>query len=117
VRLLREPAQLLGLVAAVIQLGSATFLHLSIAEQGATNAVAVAVLGFVTALAVSAEKAAAAVSGLVQAIIACALAYGLALAPDVQSSVMVFVSAVTAFWLRTQVLAPVADDPNLVKAA
>lgn len=103
----REPAQILGFVAAVIQLASALFLHLDVAEQGALNAVAVALLGFVLAAAVSAEKAAAVASGLVQACIACALAFGLALAPEVQSSVMVFVSAVTAFFIRTQVVAPV----------
>ena len=103
----REPAQILGFVAAVIQLASALFLHLSVEAQGATNAVAVALLGFALAASVSAEKAAAAASGVVQAGIACALAYGLALAPEVQSSIMVFVSAVTAFWIRGQVVAPV----------
>lgn len=109
----REPAQILGFVAAVIQLASALFLHLSVAEQGTLNAVAVALLGFVLAASVSAEKVAAAASGLVQAGIACALSFGLALAPDVQSSVMVFVSAVTAFFIRTQVVAP-APAPEVV---
>ncbi len=116
-RILREPAQILGLIAAIIQLGSATVLHLTIGQQGVLNAVAVALLGFITAALVSAEKAAAAASGLVQAAIACALAFGFALTPDTQSSVMVFVSAVTAFWLRTQVVAPVADAADPVKVA
>lgn len=106
----REPAQILGTVAAVIQLASALFLHLSVAEQGTLNAVAVAVLGFVLALSVSAEKAAAVAAGLVQAVIACALAFGFVLSSDLQSSIMVFVSAVSAFWLRTQVVAPVASS-------
>ena len=105
----REPAQILGFIAAVIQLASALFLHLSIAEQGALNAVAVALLGFVLAAAVSAEKAAAVAAGLVQAAIACALAFGFVLSADLQSSIMVFVSAVSAFWLRTQVVAPVGE--------
>lgn len=107
----REPAQLLGLIAAIIQLGSSTFLHLSVEQQGVLNAVTVALLGFVTAWAVSAEKAAAAFSGLVTAVLALALAFGAHLSVDLQGSIMAFVSAGTAFWLRTQVVAPSADAP------
>lgn len=105
----REPAQVLGLIAAIIQLGSATILHLSTEQQGVLNAVAVALLGLVTAWAVSAEKAAAALSGFVLAVLAVALAFGAHLSVDLQGSIMAFVSAATAFWLRTQVAAPVAD--------
>jgi hypothetical protein len=38
-----------------------------------------------------------------------ALAFGFALSPQVQSSVLAFVSAATAFWLRTQVVAKTSD--------
>lgn len=101
----REPALVLGLFAAIIQLGSATLLHLSVDQQGLLNAVAVAVMGLIAAWAVSEGAAAAALSGLVKALIACALAFGAHLSGDLQSSVMVFVSAASAFWLRTQVTA------------
>lgn len=107
----REPAQLLALVASVIQLLSATILPLSIEQQGLLNALAVAIAGFVTAALVSAEKAAPAVAGVVQAVLACALAFGAALSPELQSSVMAFVTAGVAFWLRTQVTAPAASGP------
>lgn len=107
----REPAQLLGLLAAAIQLISATVLPLTVEQQGVLNAVAVAVAGFVTAAMVSAEKAAPAVAGLVQSVLACALAFGLALTPDVQSSVMAFTTALVAWYIRTQVVAPVVSGP------
>lgn len=103
----REPSLILGLIAAAIQLLSAVALPLSVEQQGVLNAVAVAVIGLVTAAAVSAEKAAPAVVGLVQAVLACALAFGLALSPEVQGAVMAFVTAALSAFVRTQVVAPV----------
>lgn len=103
----REPSLILGLIAAAIQLLSATVLDLTVDQQGVLNALAVAVLGFATAAAVSAEKAAPAVLGVVQAVLACALAFGLALSPEVQGSTMAFVSALVAAFVRTQAVAPV----------
>jgi Asp/Glu/hydantoin racemase len=111
----REPAQILGLVSAVIALLSSTLLDLSIDQQGVLNAVVAAVLGLVTALAVAHEKAAAAISGLMQASLACALAFGFVVSPETQGAVMAFVAAATAFWLRTQVSAPVDMAGNKVQ--
>ncbi len=71
------------------------------------NAVAVAVMGLVTAVAVRSDKAAPAVLGLVQSVLACALAFGLVLSPDTQGAIMAFTSAVVAMFVRTQVSAPV----------
>lgn len=104
----REPAQWLGLISATIALISSTAFEMSIAQQGVLNAVAVAIVGFVTAMAVSGEKAAPLVAGLVQAVLACALAFGLSLAPELQGSIVAFTAAGVAFYLRTQVVAPVA---------
>jgi nicotinamide riboside transporter PnuC len=106
----REPSMILGLVAAAIQLLSAALLPLSVEQQGVLNAVAVAVMGLVTAWAVSAEKAAPAVLGLVQAVLAAALAFGLVLSPDTQSAVMAFVTAAVSLFVRQQVTAPVPAD-------
>jgi hypothetical protein len=110
----REPALILGLVAAAIQLVSATVLPLSIEQQGVLNAVAVAVIGLVTAAAVSAEKAAPAVLGLVQAVMACALAFGLALEPATQGAVMAFTTALVSAFVRQQVTAPVTVDGEVL---
>lgn len=104
----REPAQWLGLLSAAIALLSALALPLSVEQQGSVIAVATAVIGVVTAFAVSAEKAAPLVAGLVQSVLALALAFGLDLTPEVQGSVMAFVAAGVAWYLRTQVVAPVS---------
>ena len=104
----REPAQWLGLISATIALVSSTFFEMTIQQQGVLNATAVAVVGFITALAVSGEKAAPMVAGLVQAVLACSLAFGLALSPELQGSIMAFVAAGVGWYLRTQVVAPVA---------
>lgn len=102
----REPAQWLGLIAAAVQLISALFFPLTIEQQGTLNAVAVAVFGLITALAVNAEKAAPLVGGFLQAILACALAFGVHLSPEMQSSAMAFVTTAIALFMRTQVVAP-----------
>lgn len=107
----REPAQLLALAAAVFQLLSATVLHLSVNQQGVLNALAVAVAGLVTASLVSEEKAAPAVAGVVQSVLACALAFGVHLSPSLQSSVMAFTAAGVAFFIRTQVLVAAPATP------
>jgi hypothetical protein len=103
----REPAVILGLVAAVVQLVSATAFPLTPDQQGVINAVAVALAGVITAFAVSTDAGFAAVAGLVKAVIALALAFGLDLSPDLQSAIMVVVTAIGAFFVRTQVSAKV----------
>lgn len=106
----RETAQIAAVVAGLIQLLGALLLGFTTDEQGALNALVVVILGVLTSLSVSAEKAAPLLAGLVQALLAVALAFGFQLTPQIQSSVMVFVGAVVAFYLRTQVFAPVGPD-------
>lgn len=108
----REPAQITGLIASAITLLSSTLAPLTDTQQGVLNAVVVAILGLVTASQVSAEKAAPAIAGLVQAVLACALAFGAHLTQDQQGAIMAFVAAAVGFWLRTQVVAPVPDQPT-----
>lgn len=103
----REPAQWIGLLSAAVALFSSLIFPLDVGQQGAVIAVATAGFGVAGALAVSAEKAAPLVAGLVQSVIALALAFGLQLSPEVQGSIMAFVAAGVAFYLRTQVTAPV----------
>lgn len=112
----REPAQWLGLIAAAIQLMSALFFPLTIEQQGTLNAVAVAVFGILTAFAVNAEKAAPLVGGFLQAILACALAFGVHLSPEMQSSAMAFVTAAVALFMRTQVVAPGSPNSALTES-
>lgn len=103
----REPAQVLGLVSALIALLSATVVPLTDAQQGVVMAVVTALVGFVTAAAVSGEKAAPMVAGLIQSVISLALAFGLQIPQATQGAIMAFVAAGVAFYMRTQVVAPV----------
>ena len=103
----REPAVVLGLFAACVQLLSATLMDWSVAQQGYINAVAVALAGVLTAWAVSEEAIIAALSGVAAAVVALALSFGLALSPDLQAAIAVMVTMLGAFWTRTQVVARV----------
>ena len=108
----REPAVIFGLIAALIQMLSVAVTHWDPATQGVINAVIVAVAGFLTAWKVSVDAGLAALTGLVQAVIALALAFGIHLSADWQSTIMVLVSAIGAFVVRTQVF---AENPASVK--
>ncbi len=106
----REPAQWLQLVSGFIIFVSPVF-HLDTGQQGALNAVATAVFGVATGLAVSGEKAAPMVAGLIKALIALALAFRFDIPPEMQVGAMVLVEAAVAWYLRTQVIAPVPATP------
>lgn len=110
----REPALILALVAAAVALFSATVFDLSIEQQGVLNAVAVAVIGLATAFAVARDKLAPAILGLVQAVLALALAFGLAISPETQGAAMAFVAALVGAFVRTQVAAPVGPQESAV---
>jgi hypothetical protein len=103
----REPAQWIGLLSAAVALFSSIVLPVSLETQGAIIAVATAAFGIVGALAVSGEKAAPLVAGFVQSVLALALSLGLHLDNATQGSIMAFVAAGVAWYLRTQVFAPV----------
>lgn len=106
----REPAQWLQLTSGLLIFLS-PILHLTGEAQGAINAALTALFGFITALAVSREKAAPLVAGLLKALIAVALAFRLDLSPDMQVGIMVGVEAIVGFFLRTQVVAPTSAEP------
>lgn len=106
----RESMQIAGFVAAGIQLLGSLVLGFTVDQQGLLNAAVVLILGVLSALAVSGEKAAPLVAGAVQAVLACALSFGLLLSAPVQGAVMAFVSAGVALYLRTQVVAPISSD-------
>jgi nicotinamide riboside transporter PnuC len=112
----REPAQWAHLLGGIFMMLVPIF-HLSTDLTGAVLAVIAALSGFITAAAVSGEKAAAVVAGLVKALIAVTLAVHFELTPEVQAGIMIAVEAGVGFYLRTQVVAPVADAPSRVVAA
>lgn len=107
----REPAAWLQLASGLLILVSPV-LALNGEMQGALNALLTAVFGFLTMVFVAREKALPLVTGLIKAAIAVALAFRLDLDPETQVALMVGIEAVAAFFLRTQVVAPVPPAPN-----
>lgn len=105
----REPAVFATLAAAFINLLSAYFTHWDIATQGLVNAAVLAVAGAYVWFRVAAEKGLAALVAAAQPLMALALAFGLHITAEQQSSLLLFLNMVLAFWLRGQVVAPV--DP------
>jgi hypothetical protein len=101
----REPVQWLQLISGVLVFLT-PILHVSVELNGAIIAVLTALFGVLTALAVSKEKAAPTVAGLLKALIALALALRFHISPEIQAGAMVFVEAGVAWYLRTQVFAP-----------
>lgn len=103
--IIREPVQIAGGAAALIQFISSQYWPLTVGEQGALNATVVAVLGFVAAASVSAERGVPAFAGLLQAVVALAAAFDLQLPAATQVAAGIVVSMVTAMFVRTQVVA------------
>ena len=102
----REPAQWLQLASGVLVFLT-PILGLTPDLNGAIIAVITAVFGFATAAAVSSEKAAPMVAGLIKALIALALALRFDVPVEIQAGAMVLVEAAVAWYLRTQVVAKV----------
>lgn len=104
----REPAYWAALVAVAIQMFSAFRYHLDAETQGVLNAGVGAVLTLIMVLTLRNEQTVAALVGVFKAGAAIALAFGFHLAPEAQSSVLLFVELVaTGFLVRPNVEAPV----------
>lgn len=113
----REPAYWTALVAVTVQLFSAFVFHLDTETQGVLNTGASAVLSLVMVLTLRNEKTVAALVGVFKAAAAIALAFGFHLAPEAQSSVLLFVELVaTGFLIRPNVEAPVPPKGALAGA-
>lgn len=76
-------------------------------QHGAVNATVLLVAGVATALSVSAEAALPLLAGVIKAVFAVVLAFGLEVPAATQVAVLAVVSAGVAFFVRTQVTAPV----------
>jgi hypothetical protein len=96
----REPAMLLGIVSGVIALVSSSVFPLDVGQQGALNAAVAGVLGLVVAFKVKGGTWGAALIALFKAGIAVALAFKLALSPDLQSAIMFLVEAIVSYGTR-----------------
>lgn len=112
----REPALWLAATAVAIKLISAFWIDLSIDQQAGLNAVAATAVGLITAVIVR-DGINAAILGIIQALIACAIGFGLHLSADNQALIMSAFATLAAMFVRTQAVAPVSPDgtprPNM----
>lgn len=102
----REPAVFWAMIAAVLQ-GASLLLGFDPQVQGLLNAALVAAAGFATAAMVSVDAALPALVGLTSAVLALVIGFGIGVPDTTQVAVMAVVTAVAAFWVRAQVVAPV----------
>lgn len=109
-KLSRDPALWLGLVAALISLTAAFLFPLTVDQQAVLNAAAVAVMGVVTAFIVRRDGQSAAIVGFAQALIAVGLGFGLNISPEGQAAIMAVVSTAAAMFVRQVVVAPVTAE-------
>ena len=109
-KLSRDPALWLTLVATAVRLLAAFVVHLSDEQQAVLNALATAVAGLVVALVVRRDGQVPAILGVAQAILALAVGFGLDVSAEGQAVIMSFVGALAAAFTRTQVVAPVSAE-------
>jgi uncharacterized membrane protein AbrB (regulator of aidB expression) len=104
----REPAIWLTLVATAVRLLAAFVIDLTDTQQAWLNAAAAAAAGLIVAVWVKREGQVPAILGFVQALLS--VAFGLHMDAEHQATIMSFVGAFVAFYVRTQVVAPVPAE-------
>jgi len=112
----REPVLWLSLVAIVVKVVSAFLVHVSTDQQAVINATAAAVAGLLVALSTR-DGESGAILGVVQALLALGVGFGLRWTPEQQAMVMSLSATVVAMFLRTQVTAPVPASAAPVPVA
>lgn len=104
----RDPALYLTLVATVVRLVAAFIFDLTDGQQAVLNSLATAVAGFIVAFWVARDGQVPAILGVVQAVLALVVGFGLDVSAEGQAVIMSFVGAIAAAFIRTQVVAPVS---------
>lgn len=110
----REPVLWLSLVAITVKVVSAFLVHVSPDQQAVINAAAAAIAGLLVALSTH-DGESGAILGVVQALMALGVGFGMHWTADQQALVMSLAATVVAMFLRTQVTAPV--PPTASRAA
>lgn len=117
----REPALILGFIAAAVQSLTAFGISVSPGVQTAVNAIAAAVVAIVSAIVLKDGALGAALMQLATAVMALVVGLGLDWSTERQGWVMALVAAGIALFTRTQVTAPVStvalEQRTPVKAA
>lgn len=110
----REPAVILGILAALLEMLVAYGVHLSSGQTAAINAVAAAAVGLATAAVVARDRLLPAILGAGQAGFGLLLAFGVHLSAHQVGTAMAVIAAVAAAFVRTQVTARITADGSRV---
>lgn len=110
----RNPAIFMALVSSTIMVVSSFIVPLTVDQQGALNAVAVAAAGIIVAYSVAADGGLALIIGFVKSTIALSISFGLHLTPDKQGVIMAFVATLGAVFVHSNVTASVTAAGNSV---
>lgn len=109
----RDPALILTALATAVRLASAFWLDWTIGQQALVNAFLAAAAGLVVAFVVRHDGQVAAIVGVITAMIALAVGFGLRMSPENQALIMSVVGAFAAAFTRTQVGAAVPPTTNM----
>lgn len=101
----REPAVAFAMLVTLFQ-GVALFFNLTPEVQGYVNAALLAAGGFATAAVVSVDAALPALTGLIKAVFALVISLGMHVPDTTQVAVLAVVTALGAFFVRQNVVAP-----------
>jgi hypothetical protein len=111
----REPAVLMTLIAAALQLANTFWFHWSDDQTAAINAAIAILLGAVAAALTAVDQLLPLLAGIAQALITVAVAFGFDWSQDKVTAVMAIVAAFVAFFgVRPAVTAVVAPDGSSV---
>jgi hypothetical protein len=102
----RDPVFTVQTVVALV-LALTLFFNWTPTVQGLVTALVVALGGVASAFLVSAEKALPLLEGVAKALLALIAGLGVDVPANVQAGVFATLAVVTAYWMRTQVVAPV----------
>jgi nicotinamide riboside transporter PnuC len=112
----REPALWAALLNAVVYVLCAWIFHPSPQVEAGIIAVISAVLGIVVAVSTK-DGVSAAILGLVKAVLALLLGFGLKMSADQQAGILALAAALTGMFVRTQATAPIGPDGTRRTAA
>jgi hypothetical protein len=112
----REPVVVTAFLAAFLQVLSSLVFHWTDGQQAVVNAAISVLLGFAAAAGVAVDKALPALVGVVQAVLAVGIGFGLHLQDTQVSMITAMVAAGVALWTRDRVTAKVgAESASVVK--
>lgn len=105
----REPVAIMAFISSAIAVFSSFVIELSDEQQGVLNAVTVALFGFIAAALLQRDRLVPAVTGLIKAVLAVAISFGLHMTPEQQGLILTLVAGAAALLIRPQVTASVPE--------